>query len=126
MDKGVSRREGKEKSGGGGKQRMLQQEAERTQEVWVGRRGRGDVSGFPLSQMAEVKTKRLIRYTAHIVSTICRSASRSARPVISFLTLCDLGHYSTPVAEERGPDRRLVRGEEKGGKAKRVRRGGRP
>lgn len=33
----------------------------------VGRRGRRDVSGFPLSQMAEEERKRVIRYTLHIV-----------------------------------------------------------
>lgn len=33
----------------------------------VGRRGRRDLSGFPLSQMAEEERKRVIRYTLHIV-----------------------------------------------------------
>lgn len=33
----------------------------------VARRGRRDVSGFPLSQMAEEERKSVIRYTLHIV-----------------------------------------------------------
>lgn len=78
---------------------------ERWGEVWVGRRGRGDVSDFPLSQMAEVKRKRLICYTSHIVSTICFCASLSARPVISFLPLYDLGHYPTPSEKSEEPAR---------------------
>lgn len=55
----------------------LNEEGEKGREgrggVWVGRRGRGDISGFPLSQMAEVERRRLIRYTFLIVSAICRS-----------------------------------------------------
>lgn len=87
-----------------GKQR---QERQRT-EGRVGRRGRGDVSGFPLSQMAEVKRKRLIRYTLHIVSTICCSASLcSALPVTSSPLLCDLGHYMVATGERRGTRERL-------------------
>lgn len=79
MNKAVSRREGKR--------------GRESQNKRVGRRGRGDVSGFPPSQMAEEERKRPTCYTLRIVSPVCRSVAPS-------LLLYELGHSTAPAGEQ--------------------------
>lgn len=88
IDKAVRRREGER-----GREERKGERGRESQNRRVGRRGRGDVSGFPPSQMAEEERKRPTCYTLRIVSPVCRSVAPS-------LLLYELGHSAAPAGEQ--------------------------